>query len=59
MEVLVHGRGSHFDPDVVDAFVAMGEEIEAIAEMFRDSNETLAQKAAKLKQHAGDSGASG
>jgi putative two-component system response regulator len=56
MAVIVAGRGTQFDPDIVDAFVAMGEEIEAIAELFRDSDETLARKAADLKRYAGDAG---
>jgi putative two-component system response regulator len=55
MEALVEGRGTHFDPDVVDAFVAMGEEIEAIAEMFLDSDEAIARKAARLAQLRSDS----
>ena len=35
VEILLEGRGSHFDPDVVDAFVAIGDEIRAIAALFR------------------------
>jgi putative two-component system response regulator len=54
LEALVEGRGTQFDPDVVDAFVAMGEEIEAIAEMFLDSDEAIAKKAARLAQLRSD-----
>jgi putative two-component system response regulator len=56
MEVIVQGSGTQFDPDIVDAFVSMGEEIEAIAELFSDSDETLAKKAADLKRYVGDPG---
>ncbi len=36
MQIIVEGRGSHFDPDIVDAFVAIHEEFRAIAERFVD-----------------------
>jgi len=36
MQIIVEGRGSHFDPDIVDAFVAIHEEFRAIAERFSD-----------------------
>ncbi len=35
--IIVEGRGSHFDPDIVDAFVALQAEFEAIAARFCDS----------------------
>ena len=35
------GRGTHFDPDVVDAFLEIAEEFRAIAERFADSRQTL------------------
>jgi putative two-component system response regulator len=34
--IIVEGRGSHFDPDIVDAFIAVSHEFEEIAERFRD-----------------------
>ncbi|SNB75602.1 HD domain-containing protein [Rhodoblastus acidophilus] len=34
--VIREGRGRHFDPDVVDAFFAIGDKITAIAHRFRD-----------------------
>jgi len=34
MSLIVEGRGSHFDPDVVDAFVTIADEFEAIAERY-------------------------
>jgi putative two-component system response regulator len=35
--IIVEGRGSHFDPDIVDAFLAVSREFEEIAERFRDA----------------------
>jgi HD-GYP domain-containing protein (c-di-GMP phosphodiesterase class II) len=34
--MIVGERGRHFDPDVVDAFVAIEEKIKAVADRFRD-----------------------
>ncbi|MDP2810739.1 MAG: two-component system response regulator [Rhodocyclaceae bacterium] len=34
--IIVEGRGRHFDPDVVDAFIALCDEFTAIAERYRD-----------------------
>ena len=40
--VMRRGRGSHFDPDVLDAFLAVEPAIRAIAEVHADSDEDLA-----------------
>jgi len=48
VQIIVDGRGKHFDPDVVDAFLALGQEFQAIATRFVDSDEDLLQKAAYL-----------
>lgn len=39
MSIIVEGRGSHFDPAVVDAFVAREQEVVAIRESFKDPDE--------------------
>jgi len=39
--ILREGRGTHFDPDVVDAFLEIAEEFRAIAARFVDSRQTL------------------
>ena len=36
-EIIVAGRGQHFDPDVVDAFLAIQDEFQAIARRFADA----------------------
>jgi putative two-component system response regulator len=35
-EILVNGRGTHFDPDIIDAFLALENDFIDIAERFRD-----------------------
>jgi putative two-component system response regulator len=37
IEILRSGRGKHFDPDVVDALLAISEEFQAIAMRYRDA----------------------
>jgi response regulator RpfG family c-di-GMP phosphodiesterase len=39
------GRGTHFDPDMVDAFLAIEGEFRAIAQRYADSADSLAEKA--------------
>jgi putative two-component system response regulator len=36
--IIAGGRGSHFDPDVVDAFVALSDEFQSIRSKFQDSH---------------------
>lgn len=36
LSIILEGRGKHFDPDVVDAFVAIQQQFIEIAEKFRD-----------------------
>lgn len=45
VEIICQGRGSHFDPDMVDAFVALTHEFQAIARRYADSDADLARKA--------------
>jgi hypothetical protein len=35
-EIILKGRGTHFDPAVVDAFLLAEEEFKRIAETYRD-----------------------
>ncbi|HUJ88387.1 MAG TPA: two-component system response regulator [Burkholderiales bacterium] len=43
--VIREGRGGHFDPDMVDAFLEIQDEFHAIAERYSDSEEEVAAKA--------------
>lgn len=44
LAIISAGRGHHFDPDMVDAFLAIHEEFHAIAQRFIDSDSELAAK---------------
>ncbi|MFT3850544.1 MAG: two-component system response regulator [Propionivibrio sp.] len=43
--IMVEGRGAHFDPDMIDAFLELQDEFRSIAARFADSDQDLAQKA--------------
>ena len=43
--IIREGRGSHFDPEMVDAFLAIEADFHAIAEQYADSEEDVAAKA--------------
>jgi len=45
--ILVAGRGSHFDPDVLDAYLELQEAFRAIASRYLDSDADLAERAAR------------
>ena len=47
-EIIAASRGTHFDPDVVDAFVADFDDFCDIADRHADSEETVAAKHASL-----------
>lgn len=45
-DIIVAERGRHFDPEIVDAFLAVFAKFEAIAERYGDSDESLIIKTA-------------
>ena len=45
VEIIAMGKGRHFDPDMVDAFVDIQDHFNAIASTYQDSNQDLQQKA--------------
>ncbi len=45
--IIAQGRGSHFDPDVVDAFFQIEQTFVAIAQRYLDSDQDLKAKAAQ------------
>lgn len=45
-EIILKGRGAHFDPRIVDAFCAVEGEFRAIAEQYADGEEVGASKSA-------------
>ena len=42
--VIVEGRGTHFDPDIVDAFLAIRDRFQEIARQYADSCNDIARK---------------
>lgn len=48
VEIIRAGRGSHFDPDITDAFLVILETFQAIAQRFADTDADLQGKAAYL-----------
>jgi putative two-component system response regulator len=52
VQIMVEGRGKHFDPEMLDVFVEIQEEFRAIAAKFVDGDSDLAGKRAYLG-HAG------
>ena len=43
--IITEGRGTHFDPDVVDAFLDIKQDFQAIAQRYADSDQDLKKKA--------------
>lgn len=52
--IIIDGRGSHFAPDIVDAFLIVEEQFRAIAQRFSDGDEELQQKLDYLDQAMGE-----
>jgi putative two-component system response regulator len=50
MQIMIEGRGTHFDADIFDAFVDIQEEFRAIARRFVDSNADMNKKKDLLTQ---------
>lgn len=44
MKIIEEGRGRHFDPDVVDAFVAVQQACRAISEQYANTDDELAKR---------------
>jgi putative two-component system response regulator len=49
MKLMLNGRGSHFDPDILDAFVATAESFREVALRFQDPSPDLAER--ELRKH--------
>ena len=49
VSIIAEGRGTHFDPDVTDAFLALTEQFQSVAKRYADSDEDLHKKSEALK----------
>ncbi len=52
--IMAEGRGSHFDPDVLDAFLALHERFRAIAAEYADDDDALRTKQAYTDSASGE-----
>ena len=50
VSIIIESKGSHFDPDVADAFIEMQEEFQKIAARYADSNADMKRKADYLNK---------
>lgn len=50
VQILIDGRGSHFDPDMLDAFIQIQDEFKRIAAHFHDTDDDMVQKKKLLDQ---------
>lgn len=50
VDIILDGKGTHFDPHIIDAFLALHETFRDIALTFSDSNEDMEKKQAYLIQ---------
>jgi putative two-component system response regulator len=48
--IITEGRGQHFDPDMVDAFLALQQDFIDIAQRYADSDHDMAEKRAKVER---------
>jgi len=55
-EIIVAGRGRHFDPDVADAFLALQAEFRLISTRFDDRDEQLVELEARARRAASGAG---
>ncbi len=51
--IIEAGRGSHFDPDIVDAFIEIQEDFRAIAARYADSDADMEKKQQDFQRIAG------
>ena len=54
LAIMREGRGNHFDPDILDAFLAHTGEFQAIAERFADHDAEIDAAAAKQRTALGE-----
>jgi putative two-component system response regulator len=48
VQVIREGRGTHFDPDVVDAFLGCADGIREIANRYKESSQVLVRQAERM-----------
>ena len=56
-EILLEGKGRHFDPDLIDAFLSVETSFRDIAEQYVDDDATLAALSERIRVQSNDTGA--
>ena len=54
LDIMRKGRGSHFDPDILDAFMEMHETMQSIAAQYADSDDELEEKRVNMQRLQSD-----
>jgi putative two-component system response regulator len=54
VRIIFEGRGSHFDPDLVDTFMALAEEFHAIAQRYADGEQAMQAQRERMAQYLPD-----
>ena len=49
VKIIIDGKGKHFDPDMVDAFIELQDEFKRIAATYADSDKDMDKKAEYLE----------
>jgi putative two-component system response regulator len=53
VQIIIEGKGTHFDPDMVDAFVAIQSQFQEIAKRYADSDIDMEKKKEQLERLTG------
>ncbi|MDP1525322.1 MAG: two-component system response regulator [Rhodocyclaceae bacterium] len=53
VSIIIEGKGTHFDPDMVDAFVEVQEQFREVAKRYADSDTDMAKKKEQLDRLTG------
>jgi len=53
VQMIIDGRGTHFDPDMVDAFVELQDEFLAISQRYADSEAEIEEKTRQIERMRG------
>jgi putative two-component system response regulator len=53
VQMIIDGRGTHFDPDMVDAFVELQDEFFAISQRYADSEAEIEEKTRQIERMRG------
>jgi putative two-component system response regulator len=54
--IIQEGKGSHFDPDMVDAFLVLHEQFKFIADVYADGDQEIQEKADYISMATGAAG---